>query len=203
MSVPAPEGAPPTLDATKLHPGEFVYVVNAYRVTSAMDTSSIHGYIGLRDTRGNVSRVSGDLMQTEFFSAEQFAETRTVTRTTIADVLRNAGHSVFTVEFEKQVTDKVAADKLSAEDPATLTTVLASPRKRLKFARDLLKGESRKLVGQLVRKEHLDERAEEELGRVKVMDLEIDPSQHNTRLVDTRTIQSLVCEGVKYIVKKK
>lgn len=55
-------------------------------------------------------------------------------------------------------------------------------------------GGDRTLRGRLVHPEPL-------LGRSMVEDLDIDPKQHRLRQVDHRTIQYIIVEGVKYIVK--
>lgn len=55
-------------------------------------------------------------------------------------------------------------------------------------------GEKRVLRGRIIKPEPF-------LGRSKVEDLDIDPSQHRFRQVDHRTLHWLILDGIKYVVK--
>lgn len=57
----------------------------------------------VKNTQGQEFEVRGtNLLETTFKSAAQFADTKKVTRTDLADILVNLGDQVFTVNFDKQ-----------------------------------------------------------------------------------------------------
>ena len=108
---------------------------------------------------GNKFYVEGEELLSRSLSADQFKETKKVTKTEAAEILVSSHNIPFTVQFVKE------GD-----------------------------GESRLLRGRLVSAEPL-------LGRSYVEDLDKPRDTHRLRQVDHRTIEFLIVNCVKYVVK--
>lgn len=79
--------------------GEMLSVTYYLRVLS-VDKGT--GSIQVEDQNGQKFTVRGkDLIQESMYSGEQYSEEKKVSRTEATNILRNAGDTVFTVEFEK------------------------------------------------------------------------------------------------------
>ena len=122
--------------------------------------------------------------------AEEFDTTLVVSMTELAHMLTSAGDKVFTVSYNKQPEPLEVAN-------AILVMSAKDSKSKTKVAR-LMKGELRVLRGRLIG-------AEPTLGRSNVIDLDIPKVEgaYDTRrrLVDHRTIVSLVIGNVQYKVK--
>lgn len=133
--------------------------------------------------------ISSNIVDSDYVSARQFAITQHVNRTQLLDVFRGVKDGVFVVVFQKQLSEKVVESKLKALRNQNLVN-----KKLLKgLAAPLIEGEEATIVGHLYDTEN-------DMGRSTVVDLNAE-KQPAFRQVDHRTIQSLVFEGVKYIVK--
>lgn len=115
---------------------------------------------------------------------------------------RDKGLSRFTVDGAELIVSSMSADQFHEEKPATMTQLaellVASVNRPLKVWFVKADGEPRVLRGRLVSAEPL-------LGRSYCEDLDIahDDKKGRLRLVDHRTLQALVVDGVKYTLKGK
>lgn len=181
------------VDISKLKVGDRFYRVVHYQVT-ANDGKSIHTK---SDTAG-MSTISASLVECSAFTTDQFATEVKLTRTQLAQKIETLGHAAFRVKFRKAVSPNDVADGLDGADVATKT-------KRRKVVKGLMEGEERVMHCKLFRTEEFD--ASIELGRYRVVDLEAyEKAGYDTakamRLVDTRTIDELVVDNVRYFVDK-
>jgi len=148
----------------------------------------------VENEEGMTWTVAGSILQNEAFSATQFTKEREVSRTEMVEALESAGDSVFTVVFDKKVSQKSIAQEitdLQADEEGFQTM---SKRDINKLAKTLLAGTERRLVGYLAS-------TEPKMGRSTVVDLEIATDKHRLRLVDHRTIKELVLRNVRYTLK--
>lgn len=147
--------------------------------------------IDVEDQTGAKFAIQGkELIEETLNSADQFTEVKNVSRTEVIEILEGAGDTVFQVTFLKQATEETVAEALGHLSVADLTT----PKTLKKHLKSILLGEERKLIGHLLH-------GEPKMGRTQVVDLEVPKGQHNIRLVDNRSISSLILKGVKYTVK--
>lgn len=140
--------------------------------------------IQVEDQRGQKFTIAGaSLIEDSFYSASQFHDTQTVSRTAIIELIETAGDTIFTVNFNKKVDPKVVADAVNL-----------AVRTKSKFtesdAKTILLGEERTMVCVLTS-------LEPKMGRTQVTDLELNEG----RQIDHRTINWLIIKGTKYISK--
>jgi len=156
--------------------------------TQYYEVSAIyHDRIRVKNERGFEFDISGNIVSEGMYSADQFTETKKLTRTELVEVLENAGDTVFTVNFNKQPTPKEVADKLQG----------FSKENARKAATKLLKGDERTLTGYLLQ-------TEPKMGRSQVIDLEIAPKGdgvNRIRQVDHRTLNWIILKNIRYMVK--
>jgi len=178
-------------DISKLKVGDHLSETQYYKVTEIQD-----GKVGLENERGLELRVTNRIIEEGMYSASQFGDTVTLSRTALCEVLENAGDSIFTVNFNKQLKEKdvvteimATIDELGSDaDTKTLTKKIRAAVKKG------VGGQVRTLVGYMVK-------TEAKMGRSQVIDLEA-PGKHRYRLVDHRTINWLILKNVKYTTKK-
>lgn len=139
--------------------------------------------------------ISGSIIDEGMYSATQYDKNniQKVSRTELVDVLAGANGAILTVEFRKQVDEKSVSETVqAAAENVAVKDLITSITKAVK---DGLKGESRTLTGYVVS-------MEPKMGRCMMVDLAIPIEQHRLRLVDHRTLESLILRGIKYVVKK-
>lgn len=110
--------------------------------------------------------------------------------TGLAELLQSVQDKVFTVSFRKQATEENAAELLAKADKNTFK----DKAKLSKFSKELVKGETCKMVCHLVQ-------VENNLGRSLVIDLN-SKSPSKFRQVDHRSIDYIIFENTKYVLKK-
>ena len=168
--------------------GDKIWTVNHYEVTGIRD-----GWYSLRAEDGNVIRAQSGVLAKAFHSVSKYTREEKVTQTAIANKIRHAGHADFEVTFHKKLDEGVLGEKLHT---AIQTNNFGdNPRKRKRWLKDNLLGEERVMQARLHRVDNIAD--QEAMGRIPVYDLE----KKGRRLIDVRTITSLVLEGVKYHVK--
>lgn len=160
----------------------------AYYEVIAVDEDK--GVVTLQNQQGFKFNATCNIVEHEMFSASQYTSELKVTRTELVEHMEKAGDACFTVIFNKQATDKLISEKLAALDTDGNLN-LSTDRERRRIARDLLMGDERRLVGNLLS-------TEPKLGRSVVRDLEIPDGRHNIRLVDHRTVKALILKNVRY-----
>lgn len=168
-----------------LKKGDFLSETQYYRVIDKKI-----GEILVSNERGFEFSIGKEIVEEGLLSAGQFTDEIVVSRTEIVTLLEEAKDRVFTVNFNKLPSEKSIINCLKGVTVADLS----NDKSLKKLAKQLLIGENRTLIG------HLD-RTEPKLGRSSVTDLEIPIGEHRQRLVDHRTIQWLIIDGTKYIVK--
>jgi len=128
-------------------------------------------------------------LKNKAYAASQYSSTLTVSRIELVEALENAGDSVFTVTFCKRVNQKDIVANFQALDK-----IPSSKTELNKIAKVLLAGTERTMVGYL-------DSTEPNMGRSKVVDLEVSAGKHQLRLVDHRTVKELILQDVRYVLK--
>ena len=160
---------------------------------SDADVSGRHDlFFHCTDSRGERIRIgkgvvdNGSIVSTSYYSEE-----RKVSLTQIAVIMERLGPLPFCACFLKKVNHTQVADGLEGQD-------ISTKAKRRKVLKELMEGEERVMHARLDRSGEDD--VQMELGRYRVIDLEVAPPANAQRLVDTRTIKWLICDGTKYYV---
>ncbi len=174
-------------DAGQLEIGDRLSRIQYYQVLEINEDSNGDRSYVVQNEAGFKFKVTSGIVEAEMFTANQFTTEEKVSRTELIEKLEGARDTCFTVVFERKLTDKLLADKLFDLSEIGLQT----DRERRKYARELLKGTERRLVGYLMK-------AEPKMGRSMVVDLEVEPGRNNIRMVDHRTIKELIIRGVRY-----
>ena len=153
--------------------------------------------VELKNESGESIVVDKGYVENCLVSADQFTKEEVVNKTRAAEIFLSNPEVVMTVSFQKQTKEAdVVAEIKEAYENSTPKEFETKLKKAVKTG---LNGVERTLVG--FHKGNVDE-----FGRVHITDLEIAPDTSKSydvrqRLVDPRTINSLVVKGVKYTVK--
>jgi hypothetical protein len=124
-------------------------------------------------------------------SGNQFTTEEKVNKTDLTKLFLQNPNTVFTVSFNKQVKEAdVVKEIMESYEGSTPKTMGDAIKKAVKRG---LTGEERVLVGY-----HTG--LQDDFGRLQVWDMNITDG-NPTRLVDTRSLNWLICKGIKYIVK--
>lgn len=151
--------------------------------------NNAHGKHQVIDNFGRTLYVGNNILGREMYSSKQFEEEKKVNRTEMANILMNAGDTVFTARFKKKINGKRVRDKLEEEKYEN-----APPSKKQKICSNALEnGEDRELTGFL-------SSSEPNMGRSNVIDLNVNGSFKN-RLIDHRTLYEIIIKNTKYILK--
>lgn len=132
-------------------------------------------------------------------SAQQFDKTEKVTKTKLAEILKDSARQAITVCFNKQVKPEDVQKELSSiYSQFNLGMTQADYDKKVKAALNL-KGEERVMVGRHYGGVDVN-------GRISFIDMNIDrdPSKDydtRARLVDPRTVNYIIVDNVKYQLK--
>jgi len=139
----------------------------------------------LRNEKGFEWDVVGhNIMEAEFAFADQHDSETTESRTSILEALKTHPSTAMTINFNKKADPKFVASELAKGQGGE------SDRAWNKKVKDLMAGEERTMVGH-----HAG--AFDEHQRLRFFSAAEGP-----RLVDTRTINWVICGRVKYVVKK-
>ena len=140
-------------------------------------------------TAQNDIKISRDIMEYEMFSGMIFEKEEKTTRTEMAQKLIDAKETVVTVKYQKKVDDKHVMEVL-----ANINAADQNDADKIKqFAKEMTTGKEHEMTCHLLS-------TEGKLGRLNCLDLNV-PAPGNFRMIDLRTIQSLVLKNVKYIIK--
>jgi len=138
---------------------------------------------------GKEWQIDQDLIGAECHAADQFDETKELTRTEVVQEFNKVNNSIFTVAFRRQ-------PKVEDAYEAIANTGKLIPNKEMKkLLKEKMAGEERILIGYVLERDIA-------LGRTMVRDLE-QPEDDCIRLVDHRTIDWFIHQNVKYVVKGK
>ena len=172
-------------DTTQLRPGDRLsrtsYVEIVQRTPNGFKVKNESGFSW---------DIGGSIIANEMYTAHQYDEEVSVSRTEMVEILENAGDAIFTVTFGKKVSEKAVRDAIGLLLDSGENNTAAIRR----TAKELLAGEQRTLIGYLVH-------TEPKMGRSQVVDLEKPTNSHRLRLVDHRTVTSLVLRNKKYVLK--
>ncbi len=146
-------------------------------------------YATVSNEDGLTWQIDNSILQQECVSASEYSKEEEVNRTKLIEIFSNVGDKVFTVNFNKEP---------KADDYLKLTRgegnkILSFAEMKKSFSK--VKGEERTLIGYMLNTEN-------GFGRSNVIDLEIPSDQHRIRQVNHRSLNWLVLNGIKYIVKK-
>lgn len=169
-------------DGTKYAVGDWFSRIEYARVMATTGTS-----FSIRAETGKEWSVGRDIVEAQAWSATQFTSEEKISCSEMGAVFASAGDAVFCVTYTKKI---VVADIVTELETADVSTLA----KRRKLAKAFTVGEERKLVGYLTSTKH-------EMGRYPVVDLEVPEGAYNRRLVDTRTLKSLILKNVRYTLK--
>lgn len=154
--------------------------------------------VTVQNTDGVKWSVSRKIFDEEFDLSDEILQTRQVIRSELSEILFRHSYTIMTVEFSKQVKEKDVKKKLHDLYPnkGSIISEFEFKRKCDLILEEVLKGEKRILVGYHTGK--VDNN-----GRVFFFDMEAkDPTgKPEFRLVDTRTLDSVIVKGIKYILK--
>jgi hypothetical protein len=142
---------------------------------------------------GNRVVVDNEYVNNSLSSASQHVETKKVTKTELAEVFLQNSRVAMTVMFNKKLDNAKVTDNIS-----TIYSKLSFGMTQADFTKQVkavvnLKGDERVMVGRHYGNPDVN-------GRVSFVDMNVDKGNPN-RLVDPRTINYLIVNNVKYLIK--
>jgi hypothetical protein len=155
--------------------------------------------VSVRNEHGFEWVISKDVLDNECTSATQYESVEKVSQSEMIEKILDAGHKVFTANFNKKPDPKVAIKKLQSLYPNKgVRGVGIAKREDYNKAVEeavsiLIDGEERTITCRILSVDRLR-------GRLSVIDLEIE-DKHNIRQLDPRTLNWLIIDGIKYILK--
>jgi hypothetical protein len=151
--------------------------------------------VQLQNDEGEFIVVTNDYIEKCTESAHRFSKTEKLTKTQLAELFFANTRRAMTVCFNKQVKEKDVVDEIKSAFSSTPSQLEKQIKLSIKKA---LNGEERVMVGR-----HYG--SKDDFGRVHFIDMEIEkPSSgydKRQRLVDPRTINWVIVNNVKYILK--
>jgi hypothetical protein len=140
--------------------------------------------------RGTELSINGkDLIET-MQSSSQYDTEEKVSLTRIVDILKHTKGSLFTVCYNKKVSENDVNEALSSINKGKIL----SNDEIKRTVKEAYKGEERILTGFLTF-------IESDFGRSHAIDLSISPEKNRVRQIDHRTINWLIVNNVKYYTK--
>jgi hypothetical protein len=178
-------------DVSKVKEGDFLSEIQYYRVKSHSGGLPVV----VVNERGYQFGIAESILAEGSFSANQFTETVQVTRTELIERFGSVGNTVFSVNFNKQPKVSDINDAIESANKGKILPI----KDIKKLVKEAYKGEERTLVGYLVQ-------TETGFGRSTVIDLEAEKGDKpdwdgRLRQVDHRTLNWLIFQNVKYVVK--
>lgn len=180
----APKHNEPLWDPKKFAIGQYLSQ-SAYLTVKAIEGNKIL----VENQFGNLMHVSRDILE-KMESASHFAKEQPMNMTELAELLENCGDNVFTVSFKKQVNQERVQEKLLETNIKELKDKIFLSQ----FTKELIEGEECTMVCHLIK-------SESSLGRSTVIDLTTTHA-NKFRQVDHRSINFLITQNVKYVLKK-
>lgn len=177
----------------KLKVGEVLSETQFYTVDKTKDSK-----VQLSNDDGESIVVTKEYAEKFLTSSNQFTTTKKLSRTELTDKVMSSPRIAMTVNFDKQLKPADVINNLVDELHGSTKGTAASFKKKVKAALDL-KGENRTMVGR-----HYS--SMNELGRLQFTDMKaikkVDAAYDSRqRLVDPRTLNWAIINGVKYEVK--
>lgn len=141
--------------------------------------------VELMTAQGKTIRIAQNVLEEDSYSADHFEKEIKCTMTELSGILQGARDSVFKVQFQTKVDEKLIQQRLAGLTKAQI----GQPTE---VAKAITVGETVALVGHLVK-------SEQHLGRTLIIDL----ASNGYRQVDHRTIQWIILRNVKYSLGKQ
>ena len=136
----------------------------------------------VKNSEGMEWEIDAGILESEFSFADQHEVTETCSRTRIIEVLRSYPRTAMTVCFRKKLDPETVANQLQDANRSTDPVWLKAVKKALE-------GETRIMIGQHTNTFDAHSR------------LKFTEAGKGFRLIDTRTIEWLVVDQMKYVVK--
>ena len=137
-----------------------------------------------------VLSMSRDILLKEMYSAQIHEKTEKISRSNLVELMMNAKETVMTIEFRRKVQEDWIRSQLKSK--ITKQSDLENAKFTSTLAKELVSGESMSMTCFITKSEN-------KLGRSCVIDLSKKPG-FNYRLVDHRTVDSVILKNVKYVV---
>lgn len=179
-------------NANQLKEGQFLSETQYYKIKNI-----IGDIVEVENERGFTFSISKPIIEEGIFSADQFTEEVKVSRTELINIFTSVGDTVFTVCYHKQPKAEDVNEAIASANKGRIIPIAELQ----KVVKEAYKGEERVLTGYMVN-------VETGFGRSTVIDLEADKSKttdnwdSRLRQVDHRTLNWLIYQNKKYIVKK-
>lgn len=173
---------------------------NSYFKILAVNSNNIT----VQDINGVKSNIGNDYVEQVLDVADYFTTEEKKTKTELADLLINNPRVAMTVAFYKQDTPKTAKAYKAEKDAKINQIINASLGNTQKLLEELVDNPILKYVPGALRVIKGFHRSSDvdELGRITFIDMELDGEiDSRKRLIDTRTIQSIIFNNVKYNLK--
>ena len=174
----------PLWDPAKFEPKQW------FSQTAYLQVTEIAGNkITVENSFGNTLYVSKDILE-GMYSGDHFVKEVPMNMTALAELLHSVKDHVFTVAFRKQPTEDHAVELLEKVDKSAFKDA----KKLSQLSKDLIAGSECTMTCHLVQ-------VENNLGRSLVIDLNAKgPSKF--RQIDHRSIEHIIFENAKYVLKK-
>lgn len=144
----------------------------------------------VRNSQGEEWSISRAIFEKEFTIADCSFSQQTVSRTELIEIITNAAQTAMTVKFRKKLDEKAFAESVLQLALTSLSVGDMTQAAFKKKVREDLQGEERTMLG-------FHERSFDEHGRLRFIDME---PGGGLRLIDLRTIEYAIVNGVEYTV---
>ena len=145
----------------------------------------------VENDQGTRWAIDPDLFEAEFTTANQFDETKKITRTEMVTKITSSARVAMTIFFRKKPEHKALVDavvNIMVADPLIKRRALSAKLK------EATAGEARTMVGR-----HFG--TTDEFGRIQFLDVEGSSSGTGLKTVDPRTVDWCIIENVRYELK--
>jgi hypothetical protein len=116
--------------------------------------------VTLKNERGETLEIDKDILVNDSYSANHFEKEVSCTMTQLSEILKSAKDTIFQVEFEKKLDDKLIYDELSKMSVKDFQDA----KKMNELSKSIIVGQSVTMICHLVKSEN-------HLGRSLVIDL--------------------------------
>lgn len=170
-------------------------------VTGIDKYDGIKRYFAVKDDDGREYNVENPL-EDLFSFHDKHSEEKEVTKTEMSNVFQSNARVIMTVNFNKQVKEKEFVEKMVEfypNDGGKSKSRKVFEGEIRSAVKDLLLGDERTMIGR-----HYG--TTDDFGRIKFIDMEQEKDSERgydtrNRLVDPRTINWMIVDNVKYVLK--
>lgn len=182
-----------------LQPGEKLARLSYLTVMSVKPGKNGPVGVTVMNEQGFSWDIDAHVLDAECTSAVQFESTEKVSQTEMIERMLDAGHNVFTANYNKKPDAEAAATKMKNLYPNKgIKGVGIASRAEYDGAvdniiKEILAGEERTITAHIIS-------IDRNRGRVTVVDMNA-PKNNNVRQVDPRTLNWLIIGNIKYVLK--